>query len=284
MTDHVPPPATVTLCADDYGLAPGVSRAIRELIAMGRLHATGCMAGSKFWPAEAAALKELQGHADIGIHLTLTQQRPLGAMPGLAPDGRLPEVGALIKRALARRLDGPEVAAELERQFDSFEAAFGRPPDFIDGHHHVHQLPVVRDAVLELWRRRMGGRGWIRCCWEPPAAVVARGIDVARALVISELGRGLRRRLVAQGVPHNRSFRGVYDLTDRIPYDRLLRAFTDRPPPATLVMCHPGVVDDALRAADSLTDRREAEYRTLDSEACGREFAARGIRLARLEV
>ncbi len=284
MTHHLPPPATVTLCADDYGLAPGVSRAIRELIALGRLHATGCMAGSPFWPAEAAALKELQGRADIGIHLTLTQQRPLGPMPGLAPDGRLPEVGALIKRALARRLDRAEIAAELERQFDSFEAAFGRPPDFVDGHHHVHQLPGVREAVLELWRRRMGGRGWVRSCWEPPAAVVARGVDVARALVISELGRGLRRRLVAEGVPHNRSFRGVYDLGPRVPYDRLLRAFTDRPVPGTLVMCHPGLVDDALRAADSLTDRREAEFRTLASDECGESFSARGIRLGRLMV
>ncbi|HSV29265.1 MAG TPA: ChbG/HpnK family deacetylase, partial [Candidatus Omnitrophota bacterium] len=43
---------TVTLCADDYGLAPGIGRAIRDLIAAGRLQATGCMTGSPHWPAE----------------------------------------------------------------------------------------------------------------------------------------------------------------------------------------------------------------------------------------
>ena len=30
----------IWLCADDYGIAPGVSKAIRDLVARGRLHAT----------------------------------------------------------------------------------------------------------------------------------------------------------------------------------------------------------------------------------------------------
>jgi len=275
-------PASVTLCADDYGLAPGVGLAIRDLIGRGRLHATGCMTGSPHWPAEAALLKPLDGVADIGIHLTLTDQRPLGPMPRLAPAGRCPSPGRLIVAAHAGRLDPAEIAAELERQCDAFEGAFGRPPDFLDGHHHVHQLPVVRDAVLDLWRRRMGGRGWVRSCWEPPAVILARGVDGLRALVISELGRRLRRRMEAAGIRHNRSFRGVYDLSDREPYGDLFRAFTDAPGPATLVMCHPGLVDAALCAADRVTARREAEYRFLASDDCARSLGERGIRLARL--
>lgn len=276
------PTCTFTLCADDYGLAPGVSRAIRALVAAGRLTATGCMTGSPFWPAEADALRPLEGKADVGLHLTLTDQRPLGPMPGLAPDGRLPSVGALVKRSLAGRLDRAEVAAELERQMDSFVAAYGRAPDFLDGHHHVHQLPGVREAVLDLWRRRMGRQGWVRSCWEPPLSILACGVDRLRALVISELGRGFRRMLEGEGVPHNLSFRGVYDLSDRVPYEELFRAFTARPAPRTLVMCHPGEVDDALRAVDCLTTRREAEYAFLASDACARALDESGLRLARL--
>jgi chitin disaccharide deacetylase len=272
----------LTLCADDYGLAPGVSAAIRELIALGRLQATGCMTGSPHWPAEAPALRPLVDLAHVGIHITLTEQRPLGPMPELAPNGTLPPVGALIKRAVTGRLDRAEIAAELERQYDSFVDAFGRAPDFLDGHHHVHQLPVVREVVLDLWRRRMGGRGWIRCCCEAPLAILGRRVDATRAMIISELGRGLRRRLVAAGVPHNRSFRGVYDLSDRVPYARLFHAFTTHPPPGTLVMCHPGHVDEALIAADRVTHRRAAEYRFLASDECGAMLRERGISLARL--
>lgn len=272
----------ITLCADDYGLAPGLGTAIRGLIAAGRLQATGCMTGSPFWPDEARLLKPLDGMADIGLHITLTDQPPLGAMPLLAPEGRLPGVGALVKAALARRLDQAEIAAELERQMDSFEAHFGRPPDFLDGHHHVHQLPVVRDVVVDLWRRRMGGRGWVRSCWDSPAAILRRGVHAAKSLVIAGLGLGLRRRLQAGGIPHNASFRGAYDLSGRVPFDRLFRAFTDRPGPRSLVMVHPGLVDGPLRRADSLTDQREAEYRFLSSEDFAFCLAERGIRLARL--
>lgn len=278
---HSHPRPAITLCADDYGLAPGLSHAIRVLIAEGRLQATGCMTGSAFWPEAAAALKPLDGQADIGLHLTLTDQKPLGPMPGLAPDGRLPSLPTLLKRALTRRLDKAEIAAELERQFDAFEAHFGRPPDFLDGHHHVHQLPVIGDAVVELWRRRMG-KGWIRSCVEPRAAIMARGIDPIRALVISELGQGFRRKLKQAAVPHNLSFRGVYDVSGRIPFAELFRRFTDRPGPRTLMMVHPGLVDDALKAADSLTDQREVEFRFLGSEDCALSLAARHLTFSRL--
>jgi predicted glycoside hydrolase/deacetylase ChbG (UPF0249 family) len=274
---------TVTLCADDYGLAPGVGRAIRALISSGRLQATGCMTASPHWPDEANLLKSLEGQAEFGVHLTLTDHRPLTTMPHLAPQGKLPQVGAMVKRALLRRLDRAEIAAELEAQVDSFEAGMGRPPDFLDGHHHVHQLPVVRDVVMDLWSKRLKARGgWVRSCWENPLTIAARGVDPVRATIIAVLGLGLRRRLRAAGARHNRSFRGVYDFSGKLPYAALFRVFTDHPSPGTLVMCHPGEVDEALRACEWLTDQREEEYRFLASEDCARSLADRGLTLGAL--
>ncbi len=281
MTTSAPLPA-ITLCADDYGLAPGVSDAILALIDMGRLQATGCMTGSPHWPHAAPLLRALGDKADVGVHLTLTDQAPLGPMPDLARDGRLPSLPQLLKRALARRLDRAEIAAELERQLDAFEEHFGRAPDFLDGHHHVHQLPVIGEVVLDLWRRRLGGRGWVRSCAEPLAAILCRGVDPFRASVISTLGLGFRRRLQSAGVPHNTSFRGVYDFSGRVPFAHLFRRFTDAPGPRALMMVHPGRVDDALRAADTLTDQREVEFRFLASDACALSLAERGISLRRL--
>jgi predicted glycoside hydrolase/deacetylase ChbG (UPF0249 family) len=276
------PLPAITVCADDYGLAPGVSDAILALIDRGRLQATGCMTGSPHWPHAAPLLRALEGKADVGVHLTLTDQTPLGPMPSLAPDGRLPSLPSLLKRALSRRLDRAEIAAELERQLDSFEEHFGRAPDFLDGHHHVHQLPVIGEVVLDLWRRRMQGRGWVRSCVEPFPAILARGVDPFRASVISALGLGFRRRLQALGVPHNTSFRGVYDFSGRVPFDTLFRRFTDNPGPRALMMVHPGKVDDALRAADCLTHQREVEFAYLASDACVLSLAERGISLRRL--
>lgn len=276
------PLSSITLCADDYGLAPGVSQAILALIERGRLQATGCMTGSPYWPSAAPMLRVLEHKADVGVHLTLTDQTPLGPMPDLAPDGRFPSLPVLLKRALTRRLDRAEIAAELERQIDSFEQYFGRPPDFLDGHHHVHQLPVIGEVVVDLWQRRLGERGWIRSCVEPLPSILRRGVDPVRALVISLLGLGFRRRLRALGIPHNTSFRGVYDFSGRVPFDRLFRRFTDAPGERTLMMVHPGKMDDALRAADTLTHQREVEFAFLASDSCAFSLAERKITLRRL--
>ena len=54
-----PPPARFVLCADDFALSPGVSRGIIDLIARGRLSATGCMTVSPFWPEHAEWLRPL---------------------------------------------------------------------------------------------------------------------------------------------------------------------------------------------------------------------------------
>lgn len=274
--------STITLCADDYGLAPGVSHAIRDLILKRRLHATGCMTGSAHWPAQAELLKPLEGLAHIGLHITLTEQRPITTLPKLAPNGKLPAVDWLIKRSWLGRLDRAEIEQEINQQFDAFVSAFGRIPDFLDGHHHVHQLPIIRDVVLDIWRTRMNRQGWVRSCWESPLQLKRRGVDWARASIIALLGLEWHRMMQRHNIPHNRSFRGVYDLTDKIPFDLLFKTFLDTPCPQTLIMVHPGQVDEALQAADRLTDQRENEFAFLASERCAQILSDQGLTLAKL--
>ena len=118
------PRKTLILCADDYALSPGVSLGIRQLAEAGRISATGAMTCMPYWSSEAPALRALVDRVQVGLHFTLTDQRPLGPMPHLAADGRFPSVGRLLKRSLLGGMPSAEVAAELERQLDAFEAAF----------------------------------------------------------------------------------------------------------------------------------------------------------------
>ena len=66
----------IWLCADDYGISPGVNAAIRDLVARGRLNATSVMVvAPSFSRAEAVALDMLNAagaRVAIGLHLTLT--------------------------------------------------------------------------------------------------------------------------------------------------------------------------------------------------------------------
>lgn len=270
----------VILCADDYGLAPGVGESIRELIGMGRLSATSCMTVCPFWPEEAERLKPLGDRADIGLHLTLTDHAPLGAMPRLAPEGRLPPLKTLMGRAFSGGLDAREVAGEVARQIAAFTTAFGRPPDYIDGHQHVHQLPTVREAVIAALVRLPGT--YVRLCGEPRRSILRRGVAVAKALLISELGTGLATLARAAAIPANAGFRGVYDFSGTVPFGTLMDRFLDPPGTRPLVMVHPGIPDDALRRADPVVDQRLVEHEYLRGAAFGDLLSARGLRLSRL--
>src|SRR5215475_14231459 len=90
----------IILCADDYALTEGISRAIGELAAAKRLSATSVLVTSAHWPASAPRLCAHRGHLSVGLHLNLTFGAPLGPMPRLAPNGAFPGLQGLIARAL----------------------------------------------------------------------------------------------------------------------------------------------------------------------------------------
>ena len=250
----------IILCADDYGIAPGVCKSILTLIENGRLSATSCMTGSRHWPAFASSLSELKDKVDVGLHLTLTDQEPIGVLPRLAPGGKFPSLGTLMKSAYLSHLSEHEVRDEIVRQFDAFESAMGCAPDYVDGHHHVHQLPVVRKALLEVAVKRLQGPGYIRICMDSIRRIVRRGSSSLRTLAIGCIGIGLKRQCEELGLRTNSSFAGVYDYGGRVAYGDVFTKFCNDQTPNGLIMCHPGFVDDDLKRADSLADQRTVEH------------------------
>lgn len=274
----------LVMCADDYGLAPGVSTAIAELIAAGRLSATSAMSILPDWRRAAPELRAVTARspADVGLHLTLTDHLAATAAPGFAEHGRLPPLGRLLKQALAGRLPRAAVRDEVRAQLDAFEDAWGAPPDYIDGHQHVHLFAGVREAVVEeVLRRYPRGRVWVRDCVEAPARSLRRGVAAPKALFISALGLPLRRLLRNAGIPANDGFSGLHDFHSDQPFAAKMRRFLDDLGPRPLVHVHPGRVDEALLACDSLTTPREAELAYLASDTFAGELAARGLRIAR---
>lgn len=279
-------PATrpVVVCADDYGLAPGVSEAIAALVATGRLSATSCMSALPDWRRAARPLRAVMASApaDVGLHLTLTDQPPLSAAARRAWGERLPPLGRLLAAALAHRLPAQAVADEIRAQLDAFEDAWGDAPDHVDGHQHVHVLPGVREPlVAELLRRHPRGRVWVRDCVEPPLRCLQRSEAVGKAWFISALARGLHRQLREAGLPSNEGFSGLHDFSVERPFAPKMRRFLAATGPRPLVHVHPGRVDAALRACDPLTTPREAELAYLASAEYLTDLAAAGLHPAR---
>lgn len=256
------------LTADDFALSEGVSAGIEALARARRISAAGAMVTMPRWPEHAPRLAALRGDIAIGLHLNLTLGAPLGAMPSLAPDGRLPAIATLVSRALARRLDRAEIAAEITRQFGQFAAATGYPPDFIDGHQHVHALPVVRDALIDaLATGPAAVRPLVRNPADTARRISSRGLYPAKSLMLAGLARGFGRLLARHGWPTNDSFSGVSAFERASPYAAELARALRAPGRRHLVMCHPGIPDAELAALDPVVERRRDELDALSAFA-----------------
>ncbi len=260
-------PVRVVLCADDFAMHPAIDDAVVQLAQMGRLSATSCMATSPRWVEAARTLRAGPSALSTGLHLNLTEGH----------GGEAPTLGAVLIDAYARRLDGAAITRTITRQLDDFEQAMQRAPDFIDGHQHVHQLPVVRDALLAVLAARYRGDAApsIR------ATVPARASwSAGKAGVLALLGGLLfRSQLRRRGLRHNHGFAGVYGFDAATPadyghhMDRWLAGCED----GTLMMCHPA---NALVAGDAIAAARVVEFDYLSSDAFGESLSRFGITLS----
>jgi chitin disaccharide deacetylase len=270
------------LCADDYALTPGVSRGILELLDAGRLTAVSVLVTGRGWAEAAGDLQPFAGAADIGLHLDLTLGAPLGAMPAFSPRKRFPALGALVRSAVFGRLPQAEIVAEIGRQIDAFAQHFGRLPDYVDGHQHVHALPGVREALLRaLAERGLTGRLWLRDPGDRIHAILARAL-VGKALAVALLTAGFAAQAAARRFALNEGFAGFSDFAPSRDYAALFASFLRSPGPRHLVMCHPGHSDEALARLDPATSSRDAELAFLLSPAFPQALAAHSAGLRRL--
>jgi predicted glycoside hydrolase/deacetylase ChbG (UPF0249 family) len=276
-----PAPRRIIVCADDYALSPGVNKAILDLIIRGRINATSVMTvAPAFDRASSTALQEAARgkNCQIGLHLTLTGPfRPLTMhFRPLQNDTFLP-LSRLLGASLLRRLDREMLRAEISAQLTAFEQMFGRLPDYVDGHQHVHAFPQVRDAFVDVIAKA-APRAWIRQCGRV-AGAKRSAIDL-KSLTLDMLSVGLRGRAARQGLAFNPAFAGAYDFNRQPDFAELFGKFLEGLPEGGLVMCHPGFVDEMLIAFDSLTNQREREYEFLASEAFPGLLTARNFVLS----
>lgn len=275
-------PVRIWLCADDYGISPGVNRGIRQLMERGRLNATSVMVvGPAIGRGEVAALKAAAAASSrcaIGLHATLTAPfRPLTMHFRPLDGGMFLPFRKLLRAGLLRRLDPEMIRAELAMQLIAFRDLFGRAPDFVDGHQHVQLYPQVRDGFLAAVQEKAPD-AWVRQARRNQP--LGQRLRSPKVLFLDLLSTQFRRRASQAGLAFNPAFSGVYDYSRRPDYGALMQQFLDRLPQDGVVMCHPGFVDETLISLDPLTVTREIEYGYLAGEDFPRLLAANNVTLA----
>ena len=265
----------LVLCADDYAQSPGISAAIRQLAAQGRLTATSALVLSPHWPREAEALAPLKGQLDVGLHLDWTS-------PFAQARGHGMPLGAAMRRALTGGFDRAAARAEIERQLDAFEAAWGAPPDHVDGHQHVQQFAGIREALVDSLRQRYGGQArppWLRLSCAPA------GQRDLKARIIGALGANALKKLAARAdLPSATALSGIYNFEGSADaYAAHMARWLASSAAGTVLMCHPGDAGASGTGEpdDPIALAREREAQFLASERFAAQLAQHRIQLVR---
>jgi chitin disaccharide deacetylase len=126
--------------ADDWGISPEVNRGILELARRGVVRRVSMMAKTRYLKEGLNELRNVPG-VELGIHFDLTfeRERPRDLF------FRWMLAGA---RRAGREVMARDVRAELDRQLKTLEAV-GVSPVYLDGHHHIHLIPGIIDAIAE---------------------------------------------------------------------------------------------------------------------------------------
>lgn len=215
--------------ADDLGLSPATNKAILDLASQGHLDSCSLLVngpvaadGFRAWQQ----LTQTHPHLQICLHLCLTEG-PSCADPASVPDlvdahghlkrsfGQWLLLSLLPRRHPSRRLIEKQLKLEVDAQIRSFRHFCADAPIHLDGHQHIHLVPIVLMSVLTTaqdngitWMRRteeplpMGLP--LRCWWK-----TFREAGLLKWLVLQLLSRSARGAIHRFGVTSNQSFAGV---------------------------------------------------------------------------
>lgn len=253
---------TFVLCADDFGYSEAVNRGILDLVAKGRLSAVSCMSDRAAWPEAAQALQPYANQVAVGLHFNLTEtQEPIPLVK-------------LMQQSFSGRIDQQYVEMALLQQLEAFEQAWGRAPDFVDGHQHVHIFRGIRETLLHcLQQRYPTQKPWLRQV-NPSLS----GHDATlKAIVLRALGQGFSAQAQAAGFRLSAHFAGLYSLNPQADFPKLLGHWLTALPEGALIMCHPGALSPS-QTGMALTRRQEYDW--LASDAFALDLKQRHLRLS----
>jgi predicted glycoside hydrolase/deacetylase ChbG (UPF0249 family) len=283
------PPLSLIVTADDFGIGRKTSEGIIRAHLHGPVTATSLMTITGDHARASVPLLADAPNLDVGLHIVLTQcgEKPVMARPssGLVDHhGEFFTNAQLWWRAFTGKLDQVGVADEIAAQVELFHKLVGRAPDYVDGHHHSHQLPIVRESLLDVMAADLLPR-ITRVTTE--AASIRRKVGSVRLkrMAARFLGQRAADRFLKGWVWTNDSFFGMLsagDLLRPFPWDRYLKALPDTGVVEWVV--HPGLPDETLAGRDDYNAARSVELQALTGEAGVRQWDPFRSSLARKSV
>ena len=268
--------------ADDFGLTRAVNAGIVEAHARGLLRSASLMPSAEA-AEDAASLARSVPDLDVGLHVTLVEERPLlpaERVPSLVTGGRFwPSHATVFARYAAGRWSADEAAAETAAQWERL-AALGIRSSHCDGHQHLHLLPQLFPRVVQLARRHgvrfvrtwLGGPAGAGSALRRATRVAVNGVAALAWRRVPPADRDAMRRFVTIG---------FLEAGGRLTASRLLAVLDDlraRGVGLVEVMLHPGHRDaETERKYGHWGYRWDSDRELLLDPALPEALARRGI-------
>jgi predicted glycoside hydrolase/deacetylase ChbG (UPF0249 family)/putative flippase GtrA len=201
------------LHADDLGLGTGVDHAIFDLNQSGRLDGASLLVNGPTAKTATDTWRQLPNPPVLYLHLCLTEG------PGDSANVDLPtSFGRLLLASWLpwqRRRLKPQIRRSLRQQITRYRQLTGANEIHLDGHQHVHLIPIVLDTVLSLAKSEQVI--WIRTTAEHLPTDLPLNVwwdclrqgGVLKWVVLQCLTRLAKPKLRNADVGTNRSFAGV---------------------------------------------------------------------------
>jgi hopanoid biosynthesis associated protein HpnK len=246
--------------ADDLGLTPGVNRGIIRAFQAGIVTSASLLVtGSAF--EEAVTLARQNPELDVGLHLTLVEERAVlgrDVLPTLVDEtGRLPSTsGEFFRRAFRKRISWDEVEREIAAQIGIFQQT-GLRFSHLDSHQHLHMFPPVFQIVRRLTRGM--DNVWIR----NPAGPWRKAPGVRMGRWLQQVGLNLTclsaRHLHGPPLPQTPDGMYGFEVSGRLTRSALEQILRKIPDGLYELICHPGADDAETRTRYSHWGYRWAE-------------------------
>ena len=277
--------------ADDFGLTPGVNRAIVEAHENGVVSSATLMANGQAF-AQAVSLAQSTPRLGVGCHVVLVDGAPLlpqtqvhsllDGSGNSAGDARFREgiskFGAL---AMLGRLAADEIEAEATAQIRKLQAS-GIPVTHLDSHKHTHLFPHVLRPLL-----RAAQRCGVRAIRNPFERIQGSQLAASPSLwrrwtevgVLRSFARQFREAVQQAGIATPDGTLAIV-ATGALNH-RLLRLMVENLPEGTWeLVCHPGYNDADLQGIRTrLRQSREQELRILTAQSTRDLLAANGVEI-----
>lgn len=216
--------------ADDFGRSEGINKGTMEAFRKGIVTSATLMVDGKA-AVEAAKLAKKHPKLGLGLHFVLVDAENLISLEA--------------QKALTFFQVG-KAKKEFFRQAERFQKLFGKLPDHIDGHQHIHKVPSFLPFIKKF-------------CQE-------------NNLPYRE----------TKGIKFIRNFYGMNNLTkrpklDKISVEYLIQVLKNLEDGVTELMCHPGYAYDL--GDSSYTFHREVELKTLTDSGIKDLIKKEGIKL-----